>query len=76
MICFLQKDSGAFELVVWDERPIGEATDTVAVNLGGSHGTVNLYDPTVSSSVIKTLSNVSLVNLTLADHPVIVEVIN
>ncbi len=75
MICFLQKDSGAFELVVWDERPIGEATDTVAVNLGGSHQTVNIYDPTVGASRTKTFSNVSSIALTLTDHPLIVEVI-
>lgn len=72
----LQKGSGAFELVVWDERPIGEATDTLSVNLGGSHQTVNIYDPTVGASSTKTLSNVSSVALTLTDHPLIIEVIN
>ncbi len=29
----LQKSNGLFELVVWDERPMGRATDNVTVNL-------------------------------------------
>ena len=72
----LQKGSGAFELVVWDERPVGEKSDGVTVNLGGSHKTVNIYDPTVGTAITKTLSNVSSVALTLTDHPLIVEVVN
>ena len=35
----LQKSSGTFELVVWDERPSG-GSDQVAVNLGKSRSTV------------------------------------
>ncbi|VFU09307.1 conserved exported protein of unknown function [Methylocella tundrae] len=72
----MQKSTGAFELVVWDERPVGEATDKVNVNLGGTHGTVNLYDPTVGVTATQTLSNVSSVPLTLSDHPIIIEVVN
>ena len=72
----LEKGNGAFELVVWDERPVGEATDNVTVNLGNQHGTVNVYDVTVGTSSLQTLINVSSVALTLTDHPLIVEVIN
>jgi hypothetical protein len=72
----LQKSAGAFELIVWDERPIGEATDNVTVNLGGSHAIVNIYDVTVGTSPVQTLANVSSVPLTLTDHPMIIEVMN
>jgi hypothetical protein len=72
----MQKSTGAFELAVWDERPTGEATDNVTVNLGGSHRTVNVYDVTTGTTAVQTLSNVSSVPLTLTDHPMIIEVIN
>jgi hypothetical protein len=71
----LQKSTGAFELVVWDERSTA-TTDTVTVNLGASHGTVNEYDVTVGTTATATLSNVSTVSLTLNNHAVIVEVID
>jgi hypothetical protein len=71
----LQKSTGAFELVVWDERPVGEATDNVNVNLGATFATVNLYDPTIGTTATKTLANVSSVPLTLTDHPIIIEVV-
>ena len=74
----LQKSTGAFELVVWDEHaPVGTPpTDNVTVNLGGTHGTVNVYDPTVGTGVVQTRANVSSVPLTLSDHPMIIEVVN
>jgi hypothetical protein len=67
----LQKSNGKFELVVWNERASG--SDNVTVNLGSSYGTVKVYDPTVGPSPVQTLSNVSSVNLTLSDHPQIIE---
>ena len=72
----LRKSTGAFQLVVWDERPVGEATDQVTVNLGGSHKTVNIYDITVGAAPVQTLANVSSVPLTMSDHPMIIEVID
>ena len=72
----LRKSTGAFELVVWDERPVGTATDHVTVNLGGSHTTVKIYDVTVGAAPVQTLANVSSVPLTMTDHPMIIEVIN
>ena len=68
----LQKSTGTFELVVWNERPSGGADD-VTVQLGGSHATVKVYDPTTGLAPIQTLSNVTSVALTLTDHPVVIE---
>ena len=67
----LQKSNGAFELVIWDENASGN--DRVAVNLGETYGTVNVFDVTVGTSPTQTLSNVGTVALTLNDHAMIVE---
>ncbi len=54
---------------------MGEATDHVTVNLGGTHATVNVYDVTVGATPTQALSNVSSVPLTLSDHPMIIDII-
>lgn len=69
----LQKSSGNFELVVWDER--ATVTDTVTVGLGTARKTVNLYDVTTGTTPTKTLTNVASVPLMLSDHAVVVEVV-
>ncbi|MCI0601319.1 MAG: glycosyl hydrolase [Beijerinckiaceae bacterium] len=68
----IQKSTRTFELVVWNERVIG--SDSVTVNLGATFPIVKVYDPTLGTSPAKTLSNVASVNLTLSDHPVIIEI--
>ena len=67
----LQKSSGTFELLVWDER--ASASDLVTVNLGVNVPTVNVYDVTSGTTPIQVLSNVSSIPLTLTDHAVILE---
>ena len=68
----LQKSTGAFELVVWDERPSG-GTDAVSVNLTTPRPSVKVYDPTTGSAPIQTLQAAAAVPLTLGDHPVVIE---
>jgi len=68
----LQKSNGTYYLVIWDDRPVGEANDNVTVNLGGTYS-VNKYDPTVGTSAT-SLGSVSSVALTLSDHPIILAV--
>ncbi len=72
----LQKSDGTFYLVVWDERPFGEGTDNVTVNLGSNYGTVkvNVYDPTVGTTASQILTDVRSVPLTLSDHPLILAI--
>ena len=67
----LQKSSGAFELVVWDEQVTG--TSRVTVNLGRARSSVKVYDPTIGVTPTQTLRKVSSVPLTLTDHSVIIE---
>jgi hypothetical protein len=68
----IQKSSGRFELAVWNERPSG-GSDTITVGLGAVRSTVNVYDPTTGTTPTQTLKNVVSVQLTLTDHPVIIE---
>ena len=68
----LQKSSGTFELVVWDERPL-TGSDAVTVNLTTSRATVTVYDPTTGTAASQTLHGVSSVPLSLSDHPLILE---
>jgi hypothetical protein len=68
----LQKSSGTFELVVWDERPSG-GSDNVVVDLGTARATVTLYDPTTGTGPMQVLNQVTSVTLSLSDHPLILE---
>ena len=68
----LQKSNGTYELAVWDENAAG--SDNVTVNLSATYAAVKVYDPTVGTTALQNLSNVSSVPLTLSDHPVIIEI--
>ena len=53
----MEKSSRAFELAIWGDQISG--SNSVTVNLGGSFKTVRIYDPTLRTSPIRTLSNAS-----------------
>ena len=61
---------------VWDERVPGTVTDNLTVNLGKPHASVNIYDPTIGTAAVQTLTNVSSIPLTLSDHPQILAISN
>jgi hypothetical protein len=74
----MQKSDGRFHLVVWDEhapptKGDSAVTDAVTVKLGQTFSAVNIYDPTVGTAPASTTRNSNSVTLTLADHPLIVE---
>jgi hypothetical protein len=69
----LQKSNGIYELIIWDDRPVGEATDNITVSLGAAYPTVSVYDITNGTAAVQTLSNVSAVSLSLTDHALIIE---
>jgi len=69
----LQKSNGTFELVVWDERFSG-GSDSVTVNLGKSRAAVKVYDPTTGTTPTRTLTDAVSVDLSLGDHPVVIEI--
>ncbi|MEO7092715.1 MAG: glycosyl hydrolase [Polyangiales bacterium] len=68
----LQKSSGSFALVVWNDRPLG-GSDVIAIDLKRSRSMVTVYDPTTGVTPTETLRAVTSVALTLTDHPVVVE---
>ena len=69
----MQKSNGTYELVVWDDRPVGEATDTVTVNLGAFYPSILVYDITSGTRAIQVASNANSVRLALTDHALVVE---
>jgi hypothetical protein len=70
----IQKSSGVFDLVIWDENVSG--TDQVKVNLGRVYSNVNVYDVTSGVSPIQTFANADSVSLNLNDHALIIEILN
>ena len=68
----IQKSSGAFDLVVWDEKVSGG--DQVQVSLGGPHAIVKVYDVTLGTSPAQTYAKVDTISLHLTDHAVIIEI--
>lgn len=79
----LQKSDGTYDLAVWAEPQIWDQNtmqetqapaSSVTVNLGATYGSVQVIDPMQGSTPVQTLSNVSSVNLSLTDHPLIVQI--
>jgi hypothetical protein len=68
----LQKSDGTFQLVVWGEQVSG--ANKIMVNLGSPQATVRIYETTVGTAPIQTLTNVTSVPLTITDHAIIVEI--
>jgi hypothetical protein len=70
----LQKSNGTMELVVWGEKASGSST--VSVNLGNTSAMLNIYDPVQGTTPNQTLTNVSSVQISVSDHPLILEIPN
>lgn len=69
----LQRSDGTFQLVVWGERLSGQ--DRVTVRLGSGSASVKIYDPTVGVEPLRTLAGASSIDLTLSDHPLVIELL-
>ena len=70
----IQKSSGVFDLVIWDENVRGG--DNVTIDFGHSQVAVNVYDVTVGMSPTQTFTNVASVSLNMTDHALIIEIKN
>jgi hypothetical protein len=68
----LQKSSGAFDLIIWDERSSGG--DTVTVTFPVAHDEIRLFDITRGTNPIKVFNSVRSVGLSLTDHAVILSI--
>jgi serralysin len=79
----LEKASGAFDLMVWNEAPdwnsdtqseISVSPTSTSIAFGQTYGTAKIFDPMQGANPVQTLSNVANVTLGMTDHPLIVEI--
>jgi hypothetical protein len=68
----LQRSDGTFQLIVWGERLRGQ--DRVTVQFGVPRASARIYDPTIGADPVQTLTDVSSLDLTLSDHPVVIAI--
>jgi hypothetical protein len=68
----LQHSDGTFQLIVWGERLSGQ--DRVTVRLGVTPAAIRIYDPTIGIEPVQTLANISSLDLTLGDHPLVLAI--
>jgi hypothetical protein len=68
----LQRSDGTFQLIVWDERLNGE--DDAMIRFAVTLPSARVYDPTISADPVKALTNVSSLELTLKDHPLVIAI--
>ncbi|MDR1518327.1 MAG: glycosyl hydrolase [Dysgonamonadaceae bacterium] len=70
----LQKSNGHFMLVLWGERFASGGADNIRVDLGRARKNVRIFDPTIGTEAIGALKNVRSVEVSLTDHPMIIEI--
>jgi hypothetical protein len=70
----LQKDNGAFELVVWGEQVKQSAS--LVVHFTEAHKTVKVYDVTTAIDPVQIYNDVKSVPIVITDHAMIIEVVN
>jgi hypothetical protein len=80
---FLLGSSTAFDIAVWIDATVYDptsATDiaatpySVTINLGATYSNIAVYDPMIGTTPIATYGNVSALNISVTDHPLIVQV--
>ena len=69
----LQKYDGTYFLVVWGENYSSGRADNIEVRLHDTFNTVNIYDPTVGTDPVQTLSGAGTVPLQMTTKPYILE---
>ena len=78
-----QKSNGSYQVTIWNEpdvwneatdQPINNSSNKTTINLDGKFSTVDIFDPIKGTTAIKTLHNVSSVDIDLTDHPLIVQI--
>ncbi|MGY4615493.1 hypothetical protein ACVWZ4_000720 [Bradyrhizobium sp. USDA 4472] len=79
----LAKSNGSVDLVLWAEPVLWNQTtqsavqatsSPVTVTFGQTEGFVKVYDPLVSSNPIATYANVNSIQVSISDHPLVIEV--
>lgn len=68
----LQKSTGEFDLVIWDERHQGQ--DEVSVTFGRAPSHIEIFDIATGTAPAQVLHGAQTVKLTLTDHAVILRI--
>ena len=72
----LRKSNGNFVIVLWGERFASKGSDNIKLQLGKKYKKVIVYDPTVGIEPVNEFTGINSVDLSLSDHPVIVEIVD
>jgi hypothetical protein len=68
----LQRSDGTFQLVIWGESLVG--LEHVTVQLARRYPSIKIYDPTLGTEPVQTLTDVASIDLTLSDHPIVIAI--
>jgi hypothetical protein len=75
--------STAFDIAVWIDATVYDPTNAIdiaapaysaTVNLGATFASVAVYDPMIGPTPIATYSNVSTLQISVTDHPLVIQV--
>ena len=78
----LANSDGTFDIAVWNEPQIWDAATTsetasaaasVTVQFGSTYASVSVYDPMSGTAPIETLTDVSAIQLSVTDHPLVIK---
>jgi len=72
----LQKSNGNFMLILWGERFGSNTTDDVRIKFGSRHENIKVYDPTIDVYPAHEIHNTDKLDLSLSNHPIIIEIYN
>jgi hypothetical protein len=79
----LDKSDGSHIIALWNEEQLWDTTSltalpatthNVTLTLDKLYDTVKVYDPTIGTAPIETLTNVRQLSLAVVDHPLLVDV--
>lgn len=72
----IEKSDGSFWLSLWNETEAAGSPHTITVTLAAPADTIVEYDPLTGTSSIASWSNVSSVQVSVPDHPVLLEIVS
>jgi hypothetical protein len=80
----MEKSNGTYWLAIWDETRLSGPTtptdivvpnQTITLTLGSQASSIQVFDPLTGITAIQTLNNTLTAQISVPDHPVLVEII-
>ena len=68
----MEKSDGTYWLALWNESNSGHS---VTLNLASTANAVEVFDPLTGTTAVQTADNTNSVQITVPDHPVLVEIV-